>query len=158
MERFLQSLDTLVTEAATSAPTPTARTGNTTIEAEDVKKLLVAQVALLTNMHKTVLKAAETVRAEREKIEALAEVILTDVDQKESIVTLLNKIVLLLSADVGHSEKNMKRRISTKTEQLAKNRRVIVTDKANDEEEDVQDSNPLLISAGSLENLFADRT
>ena len=158
MERFLQSLDTLVTEAATSAPTPTARTGNTTIEAEDVQKLLVAQVALLSNMHKTVLKAAETVRAEREKIEALAEVIVTEADQTESIVTLLNKIVLLLSADVGHSEKNMKRRISTKTEQLAKNRRVIVTDKANDEEEDVQDSHPLLISEKSLENLFADRT
>ena len=158
MERFLQSLDTLVTEAATSAPTPTARTGNTTIEAEDVQKLLVAQVALLSNMHKTVLKAAETVRAEREKIEALVEVILTEVDQKESIVTLLNKIVLLLSADGGHSEKNMKRRISTKTEQLAKNRRVIVTDKANEEEEDVQDSHPLLISEKSLENLFADRT
>jgi len=158
MERFLQSLDTLVTEAATSAPTPKARTGNTTIEAEDVQKLLVAQVALLSNMHKTVLKAAETVRAEREKIEALAEVIVTEADQTESIVTLLNKIVLLLSADVGHSEKNMKRRISTKTEQLAKNRRVIVTDKANEEEEDVQDSHPLLISEKSLENLFADRT
>ena len=156
MERFLQSLDTLVTEAATSAPTPKARTGNTTIEAEDVKKLLAAQVALLTNMHKTVLKAAETVRAEREKIEALAEVIVTEADQTESIVTLLNKIVLLLSADVGHSEKNMKRRISTKTEQLAKRRRVIETDKANEEE--VQDSHPLLISERSLENLFADRT
>ena len=123
---------------------------------EDVKKLLAAQVALLTNMHKTVLKAAETVRAEREKIEALAEVIVTEADQTESIVTLLNKIVLLLSADVGHSEKNMKRRISTKTEQLAKRRRVIETDKANEEE--VQDSHPLLISERSLENLFADRT
>ena len=158
MERFLQSLDTLVTEAATSAPTPKARTGNTTIEAEDVKKLLAAQVALLTNMHKTVLKVAETVRAEREKIDALAEVVLTEVDRRESIVTLLNKIVLLLSADVGHSEKNMKRRISTKTEQLAKKRRVYVRGEANDEEENVQDSNPLLISERSLENLFADRT
>ena len=158
MERFLQSLDTLVTEAATSAPTPKARAGNTTIEAEDVKKILAAQVALLTNMHKTVLKAAETVRADREKIEALAEVILTEADQKKSIVTLLNKIVLLLSADVDHNEKNMKRRISTKTEQLAKRRRVVVTDKTNEEEEDVQDSHPLLISERSLENLFADRT
>ena len=158
MERFLQSLDTLVTEAATSAPTPMARTGNTTTEAVDVKKILVAQVALLTNMHKTVLKVAETVRAEREKIDALAEVVLTEVDRRESIVTLLNKIVLLLSADVDHNEKNMKRRISTKTEQLAKRRRVVVTDKTNEEEEDVQDSHPLLISERSLENLFADRT
>jgi len=158
MERFLQSLDTLVTEAATSAPTPMARTGNTTTEAVDVKKILVAQVALLTNMHKTVLKVAGTVRAEREKIDALAEVVLTEVDRRESIVTLLNKIVMLLSADVDPSEKTMKRRISTKTEQLAKKRRVYVRGEANDEEENVQDSNPLLISERSLENLFADRT
>lgn len=101
--------------------------GGEKLEVTEVKKILLSQAVLLTNMHKTVLKAAETVRAEREKIEALTNVVFTEVDHRESTVTLLNKIVLLLS-DCSNSQ-NKKQPKHT----LAKKRRV----QANDERDTV---------------------
>jgi len=104
--------------------------GGEKLEVTEVKKILLSQAVLLTNMHKTVLKAAETVRAEREKIEALTDAVSTELAHRESTVTLLNKIVLLLSDGVKAPQENSVDRRSSKK------RRVQANDEREDEERD----------------------